>query len=45
MKIVLDFFAMLGFVFVMMAAGYLYQYHQFTPKCGTALSIFTKECK
>jgi hypothetical protein len=45
MRIVLDFFAMLGFVFVMMATGYLYQYHQFAPKCGTALSMFTKECK
>lgn len=45
MRIILDFFAMLGFVFVMMVAGYMYQYHQFTPQCGTALSMFTKECK
>jgi len=44
MRIVLDCLAMLGFVFVMMMAGYMYQYHQFAPKCGTAFSLFTKEC-
>jgi len=45
MKIVLDFFAMVGFVSSMFVMGYLYQYHHFTPKCGTASAVFTKDCK
>jgi hypothetical protein len=45
MRIILDFFAMVGFVSAMFVLGYLYQYHYFTPKCGTALAVLTKECK
>lgn len=45
MKYIADFFALVGLVFTIVVAGFYMGYAAYQPKCGTVLSIFTKECK
>ena len=45
MKYIMDFFALIGLVSVILAVGIYMGYTTYQPKCGTAVSVFTKECK
>jgi hypothetical protein len=45
MKYIADFFALVGLVSTIMVVGFYMGYAIHQPKCGTVVSVFTKECK
>jgi hypothetical protein len=45
MKLLADFFALVGLVSTIIVAGFYTGYATYQPKCHTVASIFTKECK
>jgi len=45
MKYIADFFALVGLCSTIIVAGFYMGYATYQPKCGTAVSVFTKECK
>ena len=45
MKYIADTFALIGLVSTVLVAGFYLGYATYQPKCGTAVSVFTKECK
>jgi hypothetical protein len=45
MKLLTDFFALVGLVSTILVAGFYMGYSTYQPKCGNMLAVFTKECK
>lgn len=45
MRLLADFFALVGLVSTIIVVGFYLGYATYQPKCGTAVSVFTKECK
>jgi len=45
MKYIADFFALVGLVSTIIVAGFYLGYVTHQPKCGTVVSVFTKDCK
>ena len=45
MRYIADFFALVGLVSTIIVVGFYMGYATYQPKCGTAVSVFTKECK
>ena len=45
MKLLADFFALIGLVSTIIVAGFYLGYSTYQPKCHTVASVFTKECK
>lgn len=45
MKLLADFFALVGLCATVIVAGVYLGYTTYQPKCHTLASIFTKECK
>ena len=45
MRLLADFFALIGLVSTIIVVGFYMGYATYQPKCGTAVSVFTKECK
>jgi len=45
MKYVIDFLTLLGLVCTVIVVGFYMGYATYQPKCGTVVSVFTKECK
>lgn len=45
MKLIADIFALIGLVSTIIVVGLYLGYATYQPKCGTAVSVFTKECK
>ena len=45
MKLIANFFALVGLVCTIIVVGFYLGYATYQPKCGTAVSVFTKECK
>jgi hypothetical protein len=45
MKMVLDFFALVGLCASIIAAGFYLGYATYQPECGIWVAAFTKECK
>jgi hypothetical protein len=45
MKLLADFFALIGLVSTIIVAGFYLGYTTYQPKCYTVASVFTKECK
>jgi hypothetical protein len=45
MKYIADFFALVGLCSTIIVGGFYMGYTTHQPKCGTVVSVFTKECK
>jgi len=45
MKYIIDFLTLLGLACTIIVVGFYTGYATYQPKCGTAVSVFTKECK
>jgi len=45
MRYILDAFALIGLCATITAAGFYAGYVTYQPECGSALAVFTKECK
>jgi len=45
MKYIADFFALVGLCSTIIVVGFYIGYATYQPKCGTVVSVFTKECK
>jgi len=45
MKLLADFFALVGLVSTVLVAGFYMGYITYQPKCYTIAAMFTKECK
>ena len=45
MKYILDFFALIGLVSVILAVGIYMGYTSYEPKCGTVAALLTEHCK
>jgi len=45
MKLLADFFALVGLVSTIVVAGFYMGYATYQPECRSMVSIFTKECK
>jgi hypothetical protein len=45
MKMVLDFFALVGLCASIIATGFYLGYATYQPECGIWVASFTKECK
>ena len=45
MRYIADLFALVGLVSTIVVVGFYMGYATYQPKCGTAVSVFTKECK
>jgi hypothetical protein len=45
MKLLADFFALVGLVSTVLVAGFYMGYATYQPKCYTIAAMFTKECK
>ena len=45
MKYIADLFALVGLVSTIIVVGFYLGYATYSPPCGSALAVFTKECK
>jgi len=45
MKLLADFFALVGLVSTIIVVGFYMGYTTYHPPCRSAVSVFTKECK
>jgi len=45
MKLLADFFALVGLVSTIIVVGFYMGYATYQPKCGNVLAVLTKECK
>ena len=45
MKLLANFFALVGLVSTIIAVGFYMGYATYQPKCHTVAALFTKECK
>jgi hypothetical protein len=45
MKLLADFFALVGLVSTIIVVGFYMGYTQHKPECGMWVAAFTKECK
>jgi hypothetical protein len=45
MKYIINFLTLLGLVFTVIVVGFYLGYATYSPPCGSALAVFTKECK
>lgn len=45
MKLLANFFALVGLVSTIIVAGFYLGYATYHPPCHSVVSIFTKECK
>ena len=45
MKYIMDFFALVGLVSVILAIGIYMGYASYEPKCGTVAALLTEHCK
>ena len=45
MRLLADFFALVGLVSTIIVVGFYTGYATYQPECRSAVSIFTKECK
>jgi hypothetical protein len=45
MKLLTDFFALVGLISTITVTGFYMGYATYQPKCYTVASVFTKECK
>ena len=45
MRLLADFFALVGLVSTIIVAGFYLGYATYQPECGTVVSVFTKECR
>ena len=45
MKYIIDFLTLLGLVSTIIVVGFYLGYATYSPPCGSALAVFTKECK
>jgi len=45
MKYIMDFFALVGLVSVILATGIYMGYASYEPQCGTVAALLTEHCK
>lgn len=45
MKLLANFFALVGLCATVLVVGFYLGYTTYQPKCGTAAALLTKECK
>ena len=45
MKLIANFFALVGLVSTIIVVGFYMGYSTYQPKCYTVAAVFTKECK
>ena len=45
MKMLADFFALVGLVSTILVAGFYLGYTTYQPKCGTIAALLTEQCK
>ena len=45
MRLLANLLALIGLVSTIIVVGFYMGYATYQPKCGTAVSVFTKECK
>ena len=45
MRLLADFFALVGLVSTIIVVGFYMGYATYQPKCGTVTAVFTKDCK
>ena len=45
MRLLADLLALIGLVSTIIVVGFYTGYATYQPECGTAVSVFTKECK
>lgn len=45
MKMLADFFALVGLVSTILVAGFYLGYTTYQPKCGSVAALLTEQCK